>query len=109
MKLKALVLFSLFTATSAFAQFFPGQFFPAQVNVQVLPGQIVAQVVNPQPVPVLCAGQVLGQVANGQVLNTYFQQVLPAGGFQLAYLQSAFIPFVRGWANINCRVVGWGW
>ena len=104
MKLKAFIVLSLLTASTAFAQFFPGR-----VDVVVLPGRIAAQVVNPFFQPIVCSGQVFGQIASGQVFNTFFyEQVLPIGAYRYAYVTTTpFLPFVGGWANINCRYLGW--
>ncbi len=102
MKLKALILASLLTfAGSSFAQ----AWFPARYQVTVLPGQVAAQVFNPYLQPIICSGQVFGQVSNGQVFTTYFvEQFLPAGGFRFAYVQTTpYLPFLTGWANLHCR------
>jgi hypothetical protein len=104
-KLKALILSSLMTLLSApaFAQFFPGQTF-----VTVLPGQVAVQVVNPFYQPIICSGQVFGQTINGALLNAFFiEQILTVGSSKYAVVQTnAFMPFVGGWANINCRYIG---
>lgn len=102
MKLKVLfiaALLSLFTS-SAFAQFFPGR-----VQVTVLPLQVSAQVFNPYMRPIICSGQVFGQPAYSPLLTTFFmEQFIPAGGYRFAYVQTLpHNPFVRGWANMNCR------
>lgn len=101
MKLKILLTLAFLTFTaSAFAQWFPGR-----VNVVVLPGQVAAEVMNPYYEPIICNGQVFGQTAQGPVFTTYFaEQFLPVGGFRYAYVQTTpYAPFVRGWANIQCR------
>lgn len=99
MKLKALFLASFLLSSTAFAQFFP-----ARVAVNVLPGVVTAEVMNPFFQPIICSGQVFGVLATGQLQTTYFlEQILPVGGYRYAYVNSAYIPFVRGWANINCR------
>jgi hypothetical protein len=104
MKLKAFIVLSLLTATTAFAQFFP-----ARVEVVVLPGQIAAQVTNPFFQPIICNGQVFGQVTSGAVFTTYFaEQFMPVGSYRFAYVTTTpFLPFVNGWANIHCRHLGW--
>lgn len=106
MKLKSLLigcLVVLFTH-SAFAQWFPGQ-----VGVSVLPGQVAFQVVNPHFQPIICSGQVFGQTNFGAIHTNYFiEQFLPSGAFRYTYVTATpFAPFVRGWANINCRFFGW--
>ncbi len=106
MKLKALLLcglMSLMTAP-AFAQFFPGRAF-----VTVLPGQVAVEVVNPFYQPIICSGQVFGQTINGALLNAFFiEQVLTVGSSKYAVVQTTpFLPFVGGWANINCRYIGY--
>ncbi len=108
MKLKVLFIaavLSLFTS-SAFAQFFAGR-----VNVQVLPLQVSAQVFNPYYEPIICSGQVYGQPAYSPMLTTFFaEQFIPAGGYRFAFVQTMpHNPFVRGWANINCRFARWGY
>ena len=106
MKLKSLIVAALMTlfTSSAFAQWFPGQ-----VQVQVLPGQVAFQVVNPNFQPIICSGQVFGQTVYGQVFTTFFaEQLLAAGGFRYAYVNAVpWAPFARGWANIHCRFAGW--
>ena len=102
MKLKALVLVSFLTASTAFAQFVP-----SRVAMNVLPGVVTAEVFNPYFQPIICSGQVFGQLATGEVLTTYFyEQILPIGGYRYAYVNSGFLPLVTGWANINCRYPG---
>jgi len=101
MNLKAffLVLVLGFT-TSAFAQFFP-----ANPRVTVLPLQVTAQIVNTYPRPIVCNGQVFGQLATGHVYTTYFaHQVIFPGQFRYATVNTnAFNPFIRGWANLYCQ------
>lgn len=99
MKLKAILFVALLTSTTAFAQFFP-----ARVGVTVLPGLVTAQVVNPFFQPVVCSGQVFGQLSNGAVVNSFFfEQILGVGDYRYAYVNSAYLPFVNAWTNINCR------
>lgn len=102
MKLKTLIVAALMVfAGSTFAQ----AWFPARYQVTVLPGQVSAQIVNPYIQPIICSGQVFGQVTTGQVFTTYFvEQFLPAGGYRYAFVQTTpYLPFVTGWANLNCR------
>lgn len=102
MKLKALFVACLFVVLSsqAFAHWFPGQAF-----VSVNPGQVTAQVYNPHYEPIICTGQVFGQTYSGAVFTTYFaEQFMPAGHYRYAFVYTnPYNPFVRGWANINCR------
>jgi hypothetical protein len=85
------------------------QYFPAQAYVTVLPGQVTVQVYNPHYEPIICNGQVFGQLATGPVLNSFFtEQFMPAGNYRFAYVHTnAFNPFVNGWANIHCRFARW--
>jgi hypothetical protein len=101
MNLKALFLvLVLGFSSTAFAQFFP-----ANPRVTVLPLQVTTQVVNTFGRPVVCNGQVYGQLATGQILTTYFaHQVILPGQFRYAAVNTnTFNPFIRGWANIFCQ------
>jgi hypothetical protein len=104
-KLKSLLFVSMFTvASSAFAQFFP-----ATTSVTIHPSQVSVEVYNPYYEPIVCNGQVFGQIFAGQVFNAYFaEQLLPAGAHRYAYVVTNFrAPFVGGWANIHCRFARW--
>jgi hypothetical protein len=103
-KLKSLIVTCvLVLSTSAFAQWYP-----ARVQMTVLPGQVAAQVFNPTYYPLICGGQVFGQTYVGSVFTTYFvEQYIVPGDFRYALVQtSPYLPFVTGWANINCRYAG---
>lgn len=104
MKRNFLLFVTVFILTSpAFAQWFP-----APTNVFVLPGQVRAEVFNPYFSPIICNGQAFGQTNFGQIFNSYFfEQFLFPGDFRFVFVQTTpFAPFVRGWANINCRFAG---
>ncbi len=107
MKLKFLLVVAFLSLTAtAFAQWFPGR-----AEVSVLPAQVAFRVFNPYAQPIVCNGQVFGQAVNGQIFTAGFlEQLLPVGDFRLAYVNALpFLPFARGWANINCRFVGGGY
>lgn len=102
MKLQFLLVLSFFSAFTGLAH---AQYFTAQAQVSVLPGQVSVQVYNPYYEPIVCSGQVFGQVAYGPVFNAYFvEQYMTAGTHRYAYVYTTpYAPFVSGWANINCR------
>lgn len=108
MKLKVFTVLALgmMLHSSAFAQWFA-----ANPSVQVLPGRVTVQVYNPYYEPIICSGQVFGQTAGGPVFNAFFaEQFMPMGQSRFAFVQTTpFMPFVGGWANINCRFARFGW
>jgi 4-hydroxybenzoate polyprenyltransferase len=101
MKLKALILISLFSITSSAL----AQFFPAQAYVTVFPAQVTGQVFNPYMRPIICNGQVFGQTSFGLILNSFFvEQLLPPGTSRFVFVRTnPMQPFVHGWSNIHCR------
>jgi hypothetical protein len=102
MKLKALLSALIVTASMNASAYY---WFPAQYAVQVLPGQVSAQLFNPHPTPIVCSGQVFGQTYAGPVLTSGFvEHFLYPGTNRFAFVYTnAWAPFIRGWANLNCR------
>jgi len=96
MKLKSLVLGALMalSTTSVFAN--------AYVTVNSL--QVTAEVVNNSYSPMVCSGRVYGQTSSGLILNAWFSQVIPAGGYRYAYVYTnLYGQFTNGWSDIVCN------
>lgn len=75
-----------------------------QFQYYVTPQYAQVQVVNSTPYNAFCEGYVYGSTQTGHTVYSWFSSVVPAFGFQYAYVY-ANRPYmlVNAWTNIQCQ------
>ena len=103
MKLKALFVGLVLTvlSSSAFAQW------NANAQMFVRSDVVIARVANIWGRPVHCTGQVFGMTGRGVWLSVNFNDIVPAGQYREAYVNTnpMIDPFINGRSNIWCNLL----
>lgn len=74
------------------------------MQFQITPNYAAVQVSNPYGFNAICSGNVYGLTQTGIWTNAWFQAIVPAGGYQYAYVYATYpYYFVSATAQVDCQ------